>query len=292
MRKINSYQETTSCMKINSNVTVQDIFNNIQYYIDLFLEQGILIFKELNPTRQEEWDLMKAFGDHIGWFPNSSVTGEPRSPYLSIEDEDHETTFRRYAEPLSDDEIFIDWHIEHVERDNYQTGALWHMRKFDCSPNSGQTGFINMIDFFDKIPEEWQKFLQVCKVSSLSQADELGVMREVEFSESLRERSVVVSHYTNQKLIYRPSLYPTEVLRSANGLTPSSEEYSLFKEIEEWTIDQTINSPSNQTWFKWNVGDTMIVDLSVMAHAVKGGFNLGERYFSRIWAHRFSMDMI
>jgi hypothetical protein len=34
-------------MKINSDTTVQDIFDNIQYYIDLFLEQGILIFKEL-----------------------------------------------------------------------------------------------------------------------------------------------------------------------------------------------------------------------------------------------------
>jgi hypothetical protein len=179
-----------------------------------------------------------------------------------------------------------------VERDNYQTGALWHMRKFDCGPNSGQTGFINMIDFFCNMPQEWQEFLGVCTVSFLNQADEFGVMRRVEFSESLPERSIVVPHHANQKLIYRPSLSGKEVLRSVNGLTPSAKEYSLFKEIEEWTIDQTVNSASSQTWFKWSVGDTMIIDLSVMAHAVKGGFNLGERYFSRIWAHRFSMDMI
>jgi hypothetical protein len=47
MKKTNLYQEIIYCMKINSDTTVQDIFDNIQYYIDLFLEQGILIFKEL-----------------------------------------------------------------------------------------------------------------------------------------------------------------------------------------------------------------------------------------------------
>ncbi len=279
-------------MKINSDTTVQDIFDNIQYYIDLFLEQGILIFKELNPTRQEEWDLMKAFGDHVGWFPNSSITGKPRSPYLSIEDEDHETTFGRYSHAISADELFIDWHIENVERENYQTGALWHMRKFECDPDSGQTGFINMVKFFDQMNDDWKNFLKTCTVSSLNQADEFGVMSEVEFSESLPQRNIVVPHYTNQKLIYRPSLSGKEILRRVNGAIPLGEEYLLFKEIEEWTINQTVNSPSNQTWFKWDLGDTIIIDLSVMAHAVKGGFNLGERYFSRIWAHRYSMDML
>lgn len=279
-------------MKINSNVTVQDIFDNIEYYIDLFLEQGILIFKELNPTRQEEWDLMKIFGDHVGWFPDSSVVGKPRSPYLSIEDEDHETTFGRHSHAVSADELFIDWHIENVERENYQTGALWHMRKFDCDPDSGQTGFINMVEFFNEMNNDWKDFLKTCTVSSLNQANEFGVMSEVEFSESLPQRNIVVPHYTSQKLIYRPSLSGKEILRKVNGVVPLGEEYLLFKQIEEWTINQTVNSASSQTWFKWSVGDTMIIDLSVMAHAVKGGFNLGERYFSRIWAHRYSMDMI
>ena len=255
-------------MKINT--TVQNIFDNIEYYIDLFLEQGILIFKELNPSRQEEWDLMKAFGDRIGWFPNSSVTGKPRSPYLSIEDEDHETTFGRYQKPVSADDLFIDWHIENVERENYQTGALWHMRKFDCDPDSGQTGFINMVKFFDQMDNDWKDFLKTCTVSSLNQADKFGVMREVEFSESLPQRHIVVPHYTTQKPIYRPSLSGKEVLRKVNGAIPLGEEYLLFKQIEEWTINQTVNSPSSQTWFKWNVGDTVIIDLSVMAHAVKG----------------------
>lgn len=271
-------------MKINT--TVQNIFDNIEYYIDLFLEQGILIFKELNPSRQEEWDLMKAFGDRIGWFPNSSVTGKPRSPYLSIEDEDHETTFGRYQKPVSADDLFIDWHIENVERENYQTGALWHMRKFDCDPDSGQTGFINMVKFFDQMDNDWKDFLKTCTVSSLNQADEFGVMREVEFSESLPQRHIVVPHYTTQKPIYRPSLSGKEVLRKVNGAIPLGEEYLLFKQIEEWTINQTVNSPSSQTWFKWNVGDTVIIDLSVMAHAVRGGFSLGERFFSRIWAYK------
>jgi hypothetical protein len=149
-----------------------------------------------------------------------------------------------------------------------------------------------MVKFFDQMNDDWKNFLKTCTVSSLNQADEFGVMSEVEFSESLPQRNIVVPHYTNQKLIYRPSLSGKEILRRVNGAIPLGEEYLLFKEIEEWTINQTVNSPSNQTWFKWDLGDTIIIDLSVMAHAVKGGFNLGERYFSRIWAHRSSMDML
>jgi alpha-ketoglutarate-dependent taurine dioxygenase len=273
-------------INIKSNLVVQDIFNNIEYYIDLFLEQGILIFKKLNPTRQEEWDLMKSFGDRIGWFPNSSVEGEPCSPYLSTEDEDHQTTFNRFDHPILADQIFIDWHIERTERENFQTGAIWHMRKFECDPDSGQTGFINMVSFFERMKKDWQDFLIRCKVCSLSQPNELGVFADVEFSESLPQRYIVISHYSNNKPIYRPNLSATDFLTKVDDLFPSTEDYRLFEEIRKWTIDETVNSSHNQTWFKWEVGDTMIIDLSLMAHAVKGGFNLGERNFSRIWAYR------
>lgn len=277
---------------IQDNISVKDIFDNIEYYTDLFLEHGILIFKKLNPTRQEEWDLMKSFGDRIGWFPNSTVEGEPRSPYLSTEDEGHQTTFNRFDHAILADELFIDWHIERAERENFQTGALWHMRKFECDPDSGQTGFINMISLFEHMPKDWQDFLIKCKVCSLSQPNELGVFTDVEFSESLPQRYIVISHYSNKKPIYRPSLSATDFLTKVDDLPPSVEDLKLFEEIRQWTIDQTVDSPNNQTWFKWSVGDTMIIDLSLMAHAVKGGFNLGERSFSRIWAHRYSSDII
>ena len=280
-------------MIITKDITIENIFNDIDHYIDLFLEQGVLVFKELNPTRQEEWDLMKAFGDHIGWFPNSSVIGEPRSPYLSLEDETHEMTFKRHEEQERfSNQLFIDWHMENIEKQNYQTGALWHMRKFECSKEVGVTGFVNMLNFFDQMPIEWQEFLLDCLVTCLIHADKNGFYTDVKFSEFLPKRKPVINHYTLNKPILRFTLSGTDILVKYKNAEPSKSNILLFNEIQQWVINQVIHTQKNQYWHYWDVGDTLIVDLSLMAHAVTGGFKLGERYFSRIWAHRFSMDMI
>jgi hypothetical protein len=261
---------------IKSDVVVQDIFNNIDYYIDLFLKQGILIFKELNPTKEEEMDLMYAFEKQIGWCTNHAW-----------HDEDHANTFKRYGNSfVSKEDLFIPWHIEHVERENYQTGAIWHMLKYDCDNDCGQTGFVNMIDFFKTMPDDWKTFLLGCKVSSLAESNTDGLIHEIPFANNLQQRDMVISHDVTGELIYRPNFTPEEVLRTVNSRVPLNEDITLYNQIIDWTKEQVCRNSSNQFWFKWDVGDTIIIDLSVMAHAVKGGFNLGERNFSRIWAYK------
>ena len=262
-------------INIKNNLVVQDIFNNIEYYIDLFLEQGILIFKELNPTKEQEMDLMYALENRIGWSINRAW-----------KDEDHAKTFERHARYISKEELFIPWHLEHVERENYQTGAIWHMLKYDCSNDCGQTGFVNMVDLFQTMPDDWKTFLLGCKISSLIEADVDGIMRKVSPNDNLRERDLVIPHNVTGKLIYRPNFTPEEVLRTVNGRAPLDEDILLYDQIIDWTKEQVCRDSPNQFWFKWDVGDTIIIDLSVMAHAVKGGFNLGERNFSRIWAYK------
>jgi alpha-ketoglutarate-dependent taurine dioxygenase len=271
---------------IKNDINVQDIFDNIEDYINLFLDQGILIFKGLNPTKEEEMKLMCAFEKHTGWFTNQAW-----------HDEDHAGTFDRHGDRfLSKEELFIPWHIEHVEKENYQIGALWHMLKYDCDSDCGQTGFVNMIDIFSNMPSDWRKFLLGCKVSTLAKSDSTGAMHKVSFSKNLRQRDIVIPHYLTGKLIYRPNFTPEEVLRTVNDKAPINKDISLYNDIVDWTKEQVCNNPSNQFWFKWEVGDTIIVDLSVTAHAVKGGFRLGERNFSRIWAYKNSfinpVDMV
>jgi alpha-ketoglutarate-dependent taurine dioxygenase len=274
-------------MIITKDITIENIFNDIDHYVNLFLEQGILVFKELNPTTLQEWQLMQVFGDKIGWFPNSSVSLHSGSPYSPTPIVDHKVTFERHGRHILADEIFIEWHTERSDRKNFQIGALWSMRKFDCDSKSGQTGFVNIISFFDRLPKEWQDFLKKCKVSSLVHVDPMGVVTEVKFSESLPERYIVTPHHVTKKLVYRPTLFGKDYLRSVDGLLPTKDELELYKHIKSWTFNEIVNKPENQTWHSWDLGDTVIVDFSIMVHAVKGGFNLGERCISRIWAYEF-----
>jgi alpha-ketoglutarate-dependent taurine dioxygenase len=105
--------------------------------------------------------------------------------------------------------------------------------------------------------------------------------------DSLSIRQAVVNHYTTLKPIFRLTISGKDVLRKFDNREPLEREIKLFEEIQEWTIKEITQNTSNQYWHRWDVGDTLIVDLSLMAHAVTGGFNLGERFFSRIWAHKY-----
>jgi alpha-ketoglutarate-dependent taurine dioxygenase len=256
---------------IKNNLNTRDIINNIEYYADLFLSQGILIFKGLNPTKKEEMDLMYALQKYTGWFTD-----------FACHDEDHELTFRIYGDfLLSKEELFIPWHIENVRKENYQTGALWHMLKYDCDSDCGQTGFVNMVDVFSTMPDSWKEFLLSCKVSTLGELS----------SDYVKQRNIVIPHNVTKKLIYRPNFFVNvEALTSVADTVPLDEDIVLYNHIVDWTKKQVCHSPSNQFWFKWEVGDTIIIDLLVMAHAVRGGFNLGQRSFSRIWAYKNNLE--
>jgi hypothetical protein len=143
-----------------------------------------------------------------------------------------------------------------------------------------------MIDLFQTMPHDWKTFLLGCKISSLIESDVDGMFHKIAFNDNIRQRDLVIPHKVTGKLIYRPNFTPEEILRTVNDRDPIDEDMLLYDQIMDWTKEQVCRDSTKQFWFKWDVGDTIIIDLSVMAHAVKGGFNLGERNFSRIWAFK------
>ena len=278
-----------------SDVTVKDIFSNINFYIDKFLTDGILFFKELNPTLDEQWDLMCTFGDLIGFVPDFSSGNVARSPFLSLENEDHKYTFERHeASPFGfpgNSDIFIEWHIENIHKQNPQIAASWNMLHFDCNPKSGTTGFVNMANFFDNLPEEWKLFLNKVKIKSTIDTGPNGVIIEKADALSGQERPIVVPHYKTQKPVLRMGFYQNEnIIYSIDDRQPTKEEIDFYNKIEHFISDSVTSKSDVQSWITWSKGDLVMVDLFLMAHAVRGGFNMGERIFCRIWGYKEEPD--
>ena len=74
-----------------------------------------------------------------------------------------------------------------------------------------------------------------------------------------------------------------DFLYSVNKEHPSKKDIKLFNEIVAWYKEQVEDNVNIQNWWEWSNGDLLIVDLSYMIHAVKGGFTPGQRIFSRYW---------
>jgi alpha-ketoglutarate-dependent taurine dioxygenase len=273
------------------NTSIADIHLNIDFYVQKFLTDGILFFKGLNPTIQQQWDITCLLGELMGFVPNFSNGNIPISPFFSPKNENHKHTFNRYIKnskkiPEKND-IFIEWHIENIHKENPQVAASWNMLKFDCHPESGTTGFVNMVNFFDTLPEEWKSFLKKVKIKFTKSTDTNGVAIDDRNFSKNKEYSIVTPHYKTKKAVLRMGLNSGEnFFCSIDEKPPTIKQINLFNEIEKFIIDSITLQSQIPNWITWSKGDFVIVDLFLMAHAVRGGFNIDERIFSRVWAYQ------
>ena len=142
---------------IIKNSSLKDIKSNIDNYINLFLENGLLIFPKINLNEQDQDQIMQLFGQRLNW------------GYITqSQSEDHLVTFNRYTKNVSSNEIFIEWHLEHVERAKPQVATSWRMTKFICPHKSGSTGFIDACTVYSNLKDEWKFFLDNCFLKNIS----------------------------------------------------------------------------------------------------------------------------
>jgi alpha-ketoglutarate-dependent taurine dioxygenase len=248
------------------NCSYEKIINNIESYIEIFLESGLIIFPELKITEIQQKNIMDIFGRKINW------------GYIDkVDTEDHLVTFKLRNKQISSNDIFVKWHLEHIERPNPQVGASWNMITFSCQEDSGSTGFIDSCKIYNMLPNEWKSFMDNAFVISCFEGAE--------------ERKCVIPHRNTGLNILRLSLLEDdEVLTKVYGKKASKKDNDLFKEVKKWFINQVKNKDDYKIWWKWKEGDLILVDLSRMIHSVKGGFSVGERIFTRYWAYEKKED--
>jgi|688.fasta_scaffold02418_15 alpha-ketoglutarate-dependent taurine dioxygenase len=261
---------------IIKNSSLKDIEFNIDKYIKLFLENGLLIFPKVNLNDEEHYQLMQLFGHELNW------------GYIAQSfPEDHSVTFEMikqevdpgYVEVINESghDLFINWHLEHVERVRPQVAASWRMDKFTCSNEFGATGFIDASALYDRLKDEWKQFLNNSFVKNPSG---LNI-----------ERPCVISHLNSGKKILRLHPYSNGEILCRVGLNePSDSDMRLYQEITEWVFNQIVEKEQDAFWWNWSEGDLLLIDLSTTIHAVTGGFLPEERSFTRHWAYHLKED--
>jgi len=253
-----------------------DIISNIDKYTDLFLQRGVLVFKKLNLNANEQESITKAFGKKLDW------------GHISLfDEEDHSFTINTFGkQSYTNNDILIPWHLENSHKNDRQIASTWNMITLTCDKNSGTTGFVHSSDILSSMNDDWVKFLRRAKVTN-SLEDSYNLIDNVPQKPKIEVRSCLVKHRnTEVEIINLSPRYHQDVLYSVDELSPSQSDIDTFQQIKKW-IDLTVQSYENNPnyWLTWDLGDLVVIDLTTIFHAVKGGFSIGERKFRRYWAY-------
>ena len=262
----------------------ESLLQGLPEHIELFKKQGIVIFRGFKFSRERQLEVTRLFGDHVNWYPNSTIPFEQCWPY----EENHLRTMDALNKHgIPKDELFLPWHIEHMGHRNPAIGATWNMEKFSCDGDKGNTLFVNISDVYDLFSEEEVSFLKKCKIAAFYSWEQLDIDEQGEPSlhdaVEMYETSGRCALRLNALFKYdRESFY----LHTFDNREPSDEENSRFEKLC-WKFTENVQENEDLHQFHaWQENDLIVVDLFLMAHAVLGGFKPSERSFYGLWAHR------
>lgn len=261
---------------ILENISYLDIISNIDKYVHLFLQRGVLVFKKLNLSASEQESITKAFGEKLDW-----------GHFSSFDEEDHSFTINTYNEKIyTDNDILIPWHLENSHQSDRQIASTWNMITLTSAKNSGTTGFVHSSDILSNMNDSWIEFLRKSQITNSIQ-DSFDLINGIRQDPKIFIRPCLVEHRnTAVEIMNLSPLRKQDTLYSVDGLLPSQEDTETFKQIKDWiyaTVSSYEDNPNH--WLIWDLDDLVVIDLTTIFHAVKGGFSIGERKFRRYWAY-------
>ena len=237
---------------------INSVLENFDNIFKTYLSDGVLCLTGAFFSESDQKIITKTFADRIGL-----------NHISNYDYEDHSRSIEKFGSTSKDD-IFINWHLEHVYAKNPQMIASWNMVHFTCDKDSGKTGFIKVDDVKALLPEEHLSFLD----KSVIEQNKI-------------ERSAMQHYDVLNKNILRIDVNRgSDKLVLYNGIDPTKNQIDYFNTIQS-NVHEIVRSNINiQKWWSWDVNDMIIIDLHRMIHCVKGGFDSSQRKFRRIWGYK------
>lgn len=253
---------------------------DIDIYIDLFLQGKVIAFRNANCSAEDQEKIMTLLGDNLGWWPNSeNIPGSEgyRSPFYY---ETH-TQSMTNTNVVDKNSLMLGWHLEHVGKiDVKYYGACWCMNLFQCDPDAGKTLFVDTIEVLESLNSEDQEFLDKCYVKIVPFGEE-----EVYEGTDAGFYKLLQKHWILDKLVPRAVLMSSHetYLEMFDGNEPTEEQKNKFKLLFDYIVGQVNNNEDIRVVHSWEEGDMLILDVFRLAHAVTGGFKKGERQLDGIF---------
>lgn len=299
------------------DITVADVEEDPVYFADRFIEGRMLAFRHVEWDASERGRVLWAIGLQCGWGPGrppQHMGGEKRvtftydADYSGIMGPEFIASTSNTPKNLA-----LSWHLENPCWRFPQIAGGWYMQWCDINPESGQTGFIDGQDLFNKLTLEQQNFVLGCELLDMERDHEWESARpniknieylakikggrrktKIEFVDDTYQIvytfPAVQKHPTTGDPVLRIS--PTQgtfgggrLLHTVNGEEPTEQDHETFTEIRKFVSDQTFGGETEPFWWSWKTGDFLIVDLHRSVHAVKAGFEPQNRKFEGMWCH-------
>ncbi len=246
----------------------------------LFIERGVIVFEDMEPTPKMQVELSKIFGplkDH----PTRNVPRAEGKDMLGVIDmrheprgdvgHDHGLTEYNGKKVVS----FLPWHFDHSYNDELNYAGV--LRSVVTAPEGGRTGFVDGIELYNTMDPAILR-----KIESLSALYTLDVrltqMRFGRYFETFGDTEKDRPN-TEESSVFPRSIHPMIWTRptgekvahfcgfSAVGIEghEDAEGEALFEEAL-----QELNRKAHPYWHAWKPTDMLIWDNHRVLHGVEG----------------------
>lgn len=258
-------------------VNIKDLYNNISLYKDIFIRDGVLVFRNANLSHEDHIKVHRMISEALGAHKESNLTGYT---------ENHSRIYEDAASPFGANEIMLPWHIEHPTFDNPIVLGTWNMHNFKTDNENGKTYFVNSKLLYEQLPDYLKSFLNKCVIYD-NEAN----------AEAKPTHNMIEKHWITGEPVIRTSFVyevsnTNQSLYSVDGKDPSEEDFQTYAEGIDWLHDQLYYNTDIRIVHKWKQGDLVVPDMFLMYHAVTGGFSPNDREFVGIWSRKNREDMI
>ena len=254
------------------NVKASDVLENYSYYQDLLIEHKVLGFRNLAPSNKEHEEILKKlYKENLNTIDlNSEEVGKSNHQGLGI--------------PLDkDDQKFIlsNWHVDFLPEsfEGLSYGYIsMHMCVFNCAPDAGKTLFINLIDLYQRCPDEYKKNINQ---KNLELVNLRGIMPE-ESLKSRTHRAVGIHPITGESILFWTGGFGGLNKEDSYILSSNNEINNeiWFNNFCDWILSELQNKNNWGVW-NWNKDDFIIWDNRALIHSFTAGWNKEDRIFNR-----------
>jgi alpha-ketoglutarate-dependent taurine dioxygenase len=260
-------------------VNTEHVFDNIIFYKNTFLDNGVMAFRNANLSHEEHITVHNILGKQLGSHKETGKEGYT---------ENHSRLYGGTKIRPSNDEILLPWHIEHPHYQNPIVLGTWNMHKFTTNSENGKTYFVDNEFLYEQMPDSFKEFSKKCTILN-------PVGKEV-----FKEHELIQNHWITENPVIRighlfnisdlkvetAKLNNFQKLYKFEGRDPIENEYEYYFEIMKWIRDQLYNNLDIRIVHKWQQGDLVVSDMYRMCHAVTGGFESKDREFTGIWGRK------
>lgn len=257
-----------SVLEVKEFPGVEEFISNIEDYKKEFLDIGVIAFRNANLSEQDQFKLGASFSKTLGLWPNNVNV---YSPHIYVEP--HKELA---AIGVDENQVMLTWHTDHPWYKNPMSLGVWNMHTLNVKNElCGRTYFYNLRKMYERFSDRHKKLSLDAFVSS-----------------QVSNHLYAQAHpYTKKPVPRSLSLHrDSDPLIFLNGEKPSFIDKLDFYEMLDDVKYKIENDEENRIEHRWQKGDLLLVDMFVMAHAVTGGFNPGDRIFTGMWFYIKDFD--